>query len=301
MTGRARFLSHLECVDGLLAAFRRAGFQVALSHGHAAEAGHLARAGAGRRRGVAGRARDGASSSGEHDPDERAHAARGDPAARPRGARGRAVRRHAAPGVRALPRRARRAARGGGARRRALCGGRGGARRARLAEACEDRRPEGVRARASRWWMAASRSRSRSHRKVPPGRRRWRARSQSCAGAAAPRDRGDKARTACRARQKPPSARPEKLHEEDPDLRRPVRDAGGDHRGQHRRRDVPRARHAPLAARQRVPRPGGQRPPGHGGGVHRRRPAQERLPLRRRDRAARARRPGAAQEEASSS
>ena len=33
VTGRARFLSHLECVDGLLAAFRRAGFQVALSHG----------------------------------------------------------------------------------------------------------------------------------------------------------------------------------------------------------------------------------------------------------------------------
>ena len=33
VTGRARFLSHLECVDGLLAAFRRAGFQVALSNG----------------------------------------------------------------------------------------------------------------------------------------------------------------------------------------------------------------------------------------------------------------------------
>jgi len=33
VTGRARFLSHLECVDGLLAAFRRAGYQVALSQG----------------------------------------------------------------------------------------------------------------------------------------------------------------------------------------------------------------------------------------------------------------------------
>jgi len=33
VTGRARFLSHLECVDGLLAAFRRAGFAVALSQG----------------------------------------------------------------------------------------------------------------------------------------------------------------------------------------------------------------------------------------------------------------------------
>jgi radical SAM-linked protein len=33
VTGRARFLSHLECVDGLLAAFRRAGFMVALSNG----------------------------------------------------------------------------------------------------------------------------------------------------------------------------------------------------------------------------------------------------------------------------
>lgn len=33
VTGRARFLSHLECVDGLLAAFRRAGFDVALSQG----------------------------------------------------------------------------------------------------------------------------------------------------------------------------------------------------------------------------------------------------------------------------
>ena len=33
VTGRARFLSHLECVDLLLAAFRRAGLQVALSNG----------------------------------------------------------------------------------------------------------------------------------------------------------------------------------------------------------------------------------------------------------------------------
>jgi radical SAM-linked protein len=33
VTGRARFLSHLECVDMLLAAFRRAGLEVALSRG----------------------------------------------------------------------------------------------------------------------------------------------------------------------------------------------------------------------------------------------------------------------------
>ncbi len=33
VTGRARFLSHLECVDVLLAAFRRAGYTVALSQG----------------------------------------------------------------------------------------------------------------------------------------------------------------------------------------------------------------------------------------------------------------------------
>jgi radical SAM-linked protein len=33
VTGRARFLSHLECVDMLLAAFRRAGLDVALSQG----------------------------------------------------------------------------------------------------------------------------------------------------------------------------------------------------------------------------------------------------------------------------
>jgi radical SAM-linked protein len=33
VTGRARFLSHLECVDMLLAAFRRAGYEVALSQG----------------------------------------------------------------------------------------------------------------------------------------------------------------------------------------------------------------------------------------------------------------------------
>ena len=85
-------------------------------------------------------------------------------------------------------------------------------------------------------------------------------------------------------------------YEEDPDRRRPVRDAGRHRRGQPGRRVLHRARRAPLAARQRVPRPRRQRPARHGGRLRRRRPREERLPVRRRDRAAGARRQGPAAE-----
>ena len=82
-----------------------------------------------------------------------------------------------------------------------------------------------------------------------------------------------------------------------PDLRRRRRAARRDPRGRPRRRGLSRAPRAPLDRGKHLPRHGRQRPAGDGGRVRRDRPREERLPLRRRDRRARARGQAARQED----
>ena len=156
----------------------------------------------------------------------------------------------------ALKNKRRRGSRGGRGRKKRPAG-----RAVRAAEAAAETDPQ--RSRPARRRSAASGPSGR--RPAPPAGGAPTPSSAAAAGAAA----GCQARAA--------------------DLGRHRRAARRGDRGRSRRRGLPRAARAALDRREHLPRCRRQRPARDGGGVRRDRAREERIPLRRRDRRARAR------------